>query len=380
MRARLRLFAFAVAVAVVAGGVSSTTAYAAPQVLQGTTVDVIVQPSNQPLLGSTAYVPVGVATLIPTLDAPLAFDVEVTVVMGGSAVGSCTLFAANTTCGISSVDVPAGPQATTVQFVGNATTTEYSGTLFGVIQTPPSFAIEWRDATGKWINGSGIGLPLFGDTAFRCVITNQSNAAITLTSVTYSVASLAPAPLTGSIPANETRAFEVWSGAASEASSGICSGGVLFSTGIDSSNGTGGGVIAIGGGISLVGALAPGATVTVVGDAIFPPIISSFRVLFDGTEVSGSPVSISEPDYGFSLDVSVPMGLEPGLYTLTVVGTSGDSDIAFAAFSFEVAEPEPELALTGPADAPLALVALGLLGAGALLLAASRVAVTRRAR
>lgn len=371
--------AFAVA-AITVGAVAVSPAQAAQQSLFGTTVDVIAQPSGDELLGSTAYIPVSGGTLVPTLAASLGSDVVVTLLNGATIVGTCTIATGDTACGISTGgSLPAGATTVTVRFVMGATTVNYSGTIFAVTNTAPTVRIEWQDAAGTWVDGSAIGLPLRGSTALRCVVTNNSNAPVTFNAfesvIILSDSSSLTVPITGTLAAGAIGYYPIWTGLASEASSGYCSGGVSLRDGTGTGNGTGGGVIPIGGTITVDRSPAPGETVTITGDLIFPPVVSEYSVLLDGVAVAGSPVVVSGPDFDFTIDVVIPASLAPGDHVLTVVATYSGQDPALAAFPFEVAA--PELAATGSALDAGALsgpAALGLLvmGFGALLLGARR--------
>lgn len=369
------------AVATIAIGVVAVSpAQAAPQSLSGTTVDVIVQPSGDALLGSTAYVPVSGGSLVPTLAASLGSDVVVTVLNGATTVGTCTIATGDTACGFSTGgSLPAGATTVTVRFVMDATTVNYTGTIFAVTNTPPTVRIEWQDAAGTWIDGSQIGLLLRGSTALRCVVTNNSNAPVTFTSFgslfVLSDSSTVAVPITGTLAAGTVGYYPIWTGLASETSGAYCSGGLLLRDGTGNGNGTDGGVIPIGGAITVDRTPAPGATVTITGDLLVPPVVTEYSVLLDGVAVAGSPVRVSGPDFDFTIDVVIPASLAPGDHVVTVVATFSGRDSALAAFPFEVAA--PQLAATGSAldagalSGPVAL-ALLVIGAGALLTVTAR--------
>ena len=383
MRAR-SAFALLAAAGLGAALVVAAPAQAAPQSLFGTTVNVVAQPSGSSLIGGTAYVSAGGGALVAVLGASLGFDVVVSVRDGGTEVTSCTVFSGNTACSLTTTGFSDGATPVTVRVAGNATTTDFTGTVFVVTNTPPSVGIEWRDAAGTWIDGSGTSVPLRGDTAVRCVVTNNSNAPITFASF-EGVASLTPfgsqvTAITGTLAGGATGYYTVWSGPASTVTSASCSGGVTLSDGTGTGNGNGGGTIPIGGSITVDRTPAPGTTVTITADEVLPPLVTEYAVLLDGVPVAGSPVAVSGPDWDFTLAVTIPTGLAPGEHVLSVVAEYGGVDSALAAFRFTV--PEPALAATGTAAeaAPLlggALLLLGagtllLLGAGTLLLAARR--------
>lgn len=376
MRLRSPL-ALAAAVGIAASLFVATPAQAAPQSLFGTTVNVVAQPSGDSLLGGTAYVPVGSVALQAVLGSPLAFDVVVSVRDSGGEVTTCTIVSGNTDCSMSPVGLfSAGATPVTVRFTGDATLADYAGTVFAVTGTAPTVRIEWLDAAGTWVDGSGTSVPLRGDTALRCVVTNNSNAPVTFNSF-EGVAFLSPSgtqttPITGTLGAGATGRYTIWSGQASEVGSASCSGGVSLRDGTGTGNGNGGGVIPIGGTITVDRAPAPGTTVTITGDNVVPPVVSQYAVLLDGVPVAGSPVASPGPDFDFTLAVDIPADLAPGEHVLSVVAEFGDVDSAIAAFRFTVAG--PELAATGAATDAMPLLggALLLFGAGALLLAARR--------
>lgn len=348
----LRPVAVAATLALAASLAALSPAHAAPQALFGTTVDVIAQPSGDAVLGSTAYVPVSGGTVVATLAASLGSDVDVTLLNGATTIDTCTIVSGDTTCGLSTGGIlPAGPTAVTVRFVMGVTTVDYTGTLFAVTSPAPTVRIQWQDAAGTWVDGSGIGLPLRGPTALRCVVTNNSNAPITFVSFTSSIALSSSGsivvPLTGSLAAGVIGYYPIWSGLASEASSASCAGGVSLRDGTGTGNGTSGGVIPIGGTITVDRTPAPGTTVTITGDLLVPPVVSQYAVLLDGVAVAGSPVAVSGPDFDFSLAVAIPASLAPGTHVLSIVASYSGQNSALAAFTFSVAE--PQLAATGAA-------------------------------
>jgi len=371
-----RSFAAALVVALALGGTTllASPANAAPQPLFGTTVDVIAQPSGDSLIGGTAYVPVGGGSLVPTLTATLGSDLEVSVLDGATTLASCTIFSGDLACGIATVGLfSAGATLVTMRFVLGPTTIDYTGTVFAVTNSAPSVSIEWQDASGAWVDGSGVGLPFFGDIALRCVVTNNSNAPVTFDSFDASVADLGGSegvPITGTLAAGETGIYELWSGSVSLNPFVSCGGGVELSDGTGAGNGTGGGTIPIGGTIAVAPTPAPGATVTVTGEALIPPVVTSYTVLLDGVEVAGSPVTTTGPDFDFSIDVAIPASLGPGMHAITVQVTFAGRDIAFAYFPFEVSQ--PELAATGPhLTTPLSIAGL-LFVVGLVTIVASR--------
>jgi LPXTG-motif cell wall-anchored protein len=204
----------------------------------------------------------------------------------------------------------------------------------------------------------------------RCTITNGSNGPIDLVtangSLTFLAAPTLTVPLTGSIPAGGTRSFPVWSGAIADGpSSASCSGSIEYPDAIGGGGGTGGGIIPITGTIEATPAPAPGRTVTVSGDSVFPPVISSFRITLDGVEVPDSPRTITGPDFDFSALVVIPAGIAPGTHTIAVQGTFSGRDITYAQWQFEV----PTLAATGvDAGTPALLATLAVATGGVLLL------------
>lgn len=354
--------------------------HAAPQSLFGTTVEVVATTSGDSLLGGTAYIQSGGTPLLVTLGDPLASDVTVTLLTGVDTLDTCTITAGLEGCVMNTyTPLPIGPNAVTVRFTSGATTVDYSGTLFAVANIAPTVRIQWQDAAGDWVDGSGTGLPLRGPTALRCAVTNNSNAPVTFDSFSSTV-SLLPSgsstvPITGVLAAGAIGYYPIWTGLAADVSSASCSGSVMVLDGTGNGAGTGGGVIPIGGTIALDRTPAPGTTVTLTGDYVVPTLASEYAVLLDGVAVAGSPVAAPGPDYDFTLDVDIPASLAPGDHVLSVVLSYNGRDTAIAAFAFEV--PEPQLAATGAAlDGPMligpAALALLIAGAGVLLLAAAR--------
>lgn len=368
--------------AIAASVVGLSPAQASPQSLFGTTVEVVATTSGDSLLGGTAYIQSGGTPLLVTLGDPLASDVTVTLLQGVDTLDACTITAGLDACVMNTyTPLPVGANPVTVRFVSGATTVDYTGTLFAVANIAPTVRIEWQDAAGAWVDGSGTGLPLRGPTALRCAVTNNSNAPITFTSFSSTV-SLLPSgsstvAITGTLAAGAIGYYPIWSGLASEASSASCSGSVSVLDGTGNGGGVGGGVIPIGGTITVDRTPAPGTTVTLTGDNVVPTLVPEYAVLLDGVPVAGSPVAAPGPDYDFTLDVDVPASLAPGDHVLTVVLSFNGRDVAIAAFPFAVAE--PQLAATGAAmDAPLGLGALMLLGLGTALLLGTRQRATAR--
>lgn len=350
-------------------------AAAAPLSLFGTTVSVMSVPSGDSLLGGTSYVPITAdGGLIVETAAPLAEDVLVQIIEAGTESSRCTIQAGFTQCSMSSAGVyDAGANPVTVRFTKGAIVIDYTGTVYAVTDVQPSVRLEWRDAAGTWVDGSLTAVPLLADTAMRCVVTNNSNAPITLETFAGSL-SLPSGSLTDTITdelqAGETGEYVIWEGPVDGAMSATCSGPVGLRDGRGTGNGTGGGVIALSGQIMIDRPFDPGSMVRLTGSGLLPPTPASLRILFDGVEVEGSPVTVADPTWGFAIDVQVPADLPPGNYSLDVVGTYGDNEIAFASFPLTV--PAPALAATGMGVAPFWMTPLVLLGAGALLIMITR--------
>lgn len=357
-------------------------AQAAPQSLYGTTVSVTSTSSSDSLLGSTAYVPVSGASLAVQLAASLAFDVNVSLRQGATELTTCTITTASTTCGMLTGGLfAAGATPVTVRFTGGPSTVDYTGTIFAVTNTAQTITVEWQDAAGTWVDGSGTSVPLRGATAARCVITNNSNAPITFTSMQgqlfFTPSGSTVTPINGTLAAGATGQYTIWSGSVASVGSVSCSGGVALRDGTGTGNGNGGGIIAIGGTIDVNRTPAPGTTVTITAAGILPPLVTEYAVLLDGVPVSGSPVAAPAPGFGFVLDVVIPSNLTPGNHVITVVSSFNGIDTAIAAFPFTVAG--PQLAATGVATdvAPALGGALLLLAAGALLVGLRRRVTTR---
>lgn len=347
-------------------------AQAATESLYGTTVRVFSPVSSDDLLGSTAYVPLPGGPLNAQLGSSLAFDVTVSLRQGATELTSCTISAASTLCVLLTTGLfAAGETPVTVRFTGGPSTVEYTGTVFAVTDSAPTITVEWQDAAGAWVDGSGISVPLRGATAARCVITNNSNAPVTFDAMQGQL-SLNPSgsvltPINGTLAAGAAGQYPIWSGSAAAAASVSCSGGVTLRDGTGTGNGNGGNAIPIGGTIEVNRTPAPGTTVTITADLIVPPLVPEYSVLLDGVPVAGSPVAAPAPDYGFVLDVVIPSTLAPGDHVLSVVMSFNSVDSAIAAFPFTVAG--PQLADTGSTiDAlPAFGGALLFLAAGALL-------------
>lgn len=367
-----RRISFVIGLAVIGTLGITSPAQAAEQSVFGTTVDVFVVTSGDSLLEGVAHVsPTG--SMVAQLGSALGSDVTVSVLRDDVVDISCTIPSGSLNCSLLAGGLfDAGANDVTVRFTMDATIVDYSGTLFVVTANAPTFGLQWLDAAGVWVDGTGAGIPLFGETTLRCTITNNSNAPITLDTVAAQITGgpvPVTVPLTGAIGAGDTGLFEVWSGPVASLSIS-CGGGIVLRTGLGSGGGNGGGLIPVGGTIELDQTPAPGITVTMTGESISPPVISTFAVLLDGVEVTGSPVSITGPDYDFSVPISIPASLAPGAHAIALVGTFEGREITYAYFTFEVAE--PELAATGASpDAAFAFGAL-VLATGLALLASSR--------
>lgn len=368
-----RPFAVVTALVLVGSIMPVTAAQAAPLPLFDTTVEVSPPGSPDSLLGGIAYVSASTG-LVVRLGEPQPVDVTATLIAGSTDVASCTVVALAVlpTCFLDIAgEFSAGANDVTVRFTAESESADYTGTVFVVPSASPTVRIEWQDAAGNWVDGSGLGLPLFGETTLRCVVTNNSNAPIIFGNFAGEVSD-GPASttvqITGTLEVGETGTYAVWSGTVRSLSAD-CGGSVILRSGefIGSSNG--GGLIPLGGSITIDRPPEPGQTIAITGDSITPPIISTFDVLLDGVEVAGSPVSISGPDFDFSLDVAIPASLAIGSHAIEIVGTYEGRDIVIAQFVFDVAA--PQLAATGSASvAPLGIAALALMASAALLLTA----------
>ncbi len=355
---------------------AAAPAQAATQPLFGTTVDVTVLPSNNSLLGETAYIPSSGGGVLVTLGVALAADVDFELREGATVVGTCTVATGNTQCSIG-VALPAGSHSMTAYFTQSAVTVQYSGTLFSVLNVGPTVKIQWRDASGAWVDGSGIGLLLYGPTVLRCVVTNNSNASFVFGTfsgfVTYLGGGPDSVPITGGLAAGATGYYPLWSGSVNQSPSGSCSGSVTFPDATGNGGGNGGGAIPLTGTFAVTPQPAPGRTVTVTGAALVPPVIQTFPVTFDGVEGADSPGLTFGPDFDFAVDVMIPTNLAPGIHVIAVHSLYSGRDVVLAQFTFEVAA--PALAATGTDVA-------GPIAAGTLVLAlgTALVVIGRRRR
>ena len=387
--------AITVALTAVSTVVAVTPAQATDQAFFGTTGDVrapAAPAGNDKVLGSTAYLPETNATLQPYISAIIATDIVVTITRPGATVGTCTIFAGGTFCSIFAPSLPAGASSVTVRFATAGSSADFTGTIFGVVASAPTIFMEWQDAAGTWIVGSGgPAVPIMGTTTLRCVTVNNSNAPITWTSLT-ATASLLPSgsisiPIRDTIAGGATAYFNLYSGSIFGVSSSSCGGGGTYAHGNGMGNGTGTGVAAVSGTIEIDQTPAPGTTVTITGDGVYSGTAGSYAVLLDDVAVDGSPVSTTGPDYDFSVDVNVPSDLAPGEHMLKVVETASGKNVAFAAFPFTVPEPpatelpagggEPQLPTTGPSFpgntvAAVSTLALLVSGAGVALVISAR--------
>lgn len=373
-RSRLALFVvpFAIAATLVAA-----PANAEVQPLFGTTVEVIILPSGDSFLGETTYVPSVGGGVIATIGAVQPENVVFELREGATVLSTCTIPSGGGSCSTSVPSLSGGAHALTARFTQGATVVDLTGTLFSVISAAPTVAIEWQDASGAWVDGTSIGLPMFGDIAMRCAVTNNSNAPFTFSSFTGSVSySGAPpsTPITGTLAAGATGHYPIWSGSATNGPGANCNGGVTLADGTGTGNGAGGGIIPVGGTIEVSPALAPGRTVTVSAADLIPPVIGTFQVLFDGEPVDGSPVTLSgAPNFAFSIDIEIPVNLAPGTHAITIVGSYSERDVVYAYFPLTIEA--PALPATG-ADAVLPTAA----GLGFLLLGAALLVLTARRR
>jgi hypothetical protein len=308
--------------------VAVTPAQATDQAFFGTTGNVRAPAAlagNDKLIGSTAYVASTGGTLQPYIATPIATDMPVTITRTGATVGTCTIYAGGTWCDINTgSSLPAGAPAVTVRFATAGSSADFTGTLFSVVETSPTFSMEWQDAAGTWIVGSGgPSVPIMGTTALRCTIINNSNGDIIWRSLNLNGTLLPSGSI--SIPIRETLAggttghYDVYSGSVFGIVAGSCSGGGQLPTSSGVGNGTGLGVIAVSGTIDIDQTPAPGTTVIITGDGVYSGTAGSYAVMLDDVAVDGSPVSTTAPDYDFSVDVNVPSDLAPGAHRLIVV-------------------------------------------------------------
>ena len=386
--------------------VSVSPAQATEQAFFGTTGNVRAPAAlvgSEKLIGSTAYVPYTGGSLQPYISSTIATDIVVTITHPGATVGTCTIFAGGTFCDIDTGNsLRAGSTDVTVRFASGGSSADFIGTLFAAVETPPTFSLEWQDAAGNWIVGSGgPALPLMGTTALRCVVVNNSNAALTWRTLNLN-GSLSPSgsisiPVRETLAAGATGHYNIYSGSVSGIGSGSCSGGGQLPSGSGLGGGNGLGITPVSGTIVIDQTPEPGTTVTITGDGVFSGNAGSYAVLLDNVAVAGSPVVTAVPDYDFSIDVDVPSDLAPGEHMLKVVETASGKNVVFAAFPFEVPEPLPTeppateppaaelpdadsgstLANTGQALSGIALVAVStfsalIVAAGAALIISAR--------
>lgn len=349
-------------------------AQAAIQPLFGTTVEVTAQPSSDSLLGETAYLPPAGGTVLVTLGAAQAANVDFELREGVTVIGSCTVMTGGTQC-VAGVTVSAGSHPVTAYFTKSAVTVHYDGTIFSATDTAPTVSIEWQDASGNWVDGSGMGILLHGPTSLRCSVKNNSNTSLTFASfsgtITYSGGGPDTVSITGALAAGATGHYPLWSGSANQNPSVSCSGSVNFRDGTGNGGGNGGGVIALTGTFGISPQPAPGTTVTVTGTALVPPVIQSFPVTLDGVAVAASPGTTVPPDFNLAVTLVIPTGLAPGMHVIAVHSNYNTPDVVLAQFTFEV--PKPALAATG-VDATVPL----LTGGPLLLLGVAFVLVARR--
>lgn len=336
-------------------------AQAASQPLFGTTGDVTIYPAATSLFGGTAYAPPSGGGAVVTLGAAQLADVDFVLREGATIFAACTVSAGATGCG-SSLTLPVGSHNVTADFTQSAVTVSIPATLVGVDNVAPTVALEWQDASGAWLDGSGAGVLLHGATAARCVVTNNSNAPMTFNSFTGTTTYVGGGPdavsLTGTLAAGATGEYALWSGSANQSPSAICSGSVAFPDGTANGGGTSGGVIALTGSFSISPSPAPGVTVTVTGTALVPPAIQSFPVTLDGVAVAGSPGLTVPPNFDLSVDVAIPSSLAPGTHVIAVHSLYGGRDVVLAQFAFTVAAQAPT---NGPAATGLAATGVDMM-------------------
>jgi hypothetical protein len=353
-------------------------AAATPQPLFGTTVDVIVQWSGQTLLGQTARMASTGGMLVARVEEPRATNIAVTFFLDSAPLGACTIVAPlGTNCATGTGALAAGEYTVDVAFSDGVDTVTYQGTLLAVDVAAPEIALEWRDAVGNWIDGTGGDVPLRGETTARCVITNVSNASFVFDAfeATITHATLgAVTPITGTLEAGQSRAVEVWSGPVSGLTSASCGGSVSYATSMTASGSRSGTVIPVTGTFALSATTAaPGDTVVLTASGIGPAIAATYPVRLDGAPVAGSPFAVTVPDPNFRADVALPADAALGAHLVTLAVTYNGITSVVAALPITVAL--PELAATGTDPVALARAAgLGLLMllGGALLLASAR--------
>jgi hypothetical protein len=379
-----RALALALPLAVVGAIIVATPAGAAQQSGLGTTLDVTIQPGAQSALEETTWVPNSGGAVIFDTGANVAADTTMTVTEGVTELASCTITTGNAQCGDGIPALSDGAHNVTYTFDNGTDSVVFSGVIFSVSADAPSVGIEWQDADGDWIDGSGTSIPLFASasTAVRCVVTNNGNAPATFSSfsatVSHPVGPATVVPITGTLAAGATQAFPLWSGLVSDVSSVGCSGGVTFPAGSGTNgNGQGGGITPISGTLSVSDtSVSPGDTVTVNGAGLFPPMSTEYHVTVNGAAAPGSPTTLVMPAGSIDFDVVFPTA---GTYTLAVHNGSAPGYSTFATFTITVVA-AAEIADTG-VDATATLVIAGsLIATGVAFLAISRRATRRETR
>jgi hypothetical protein len=320
--------------------------HADEQTFSGSTVDLTDSSSGDGLLGSTIYLPMSGGAVRPRLGVAIASNVLVSFwkVSPLTFLGACFLYSGTTQCdteiGVSGL--AAGATPVKARLTIGSTSTEFTGTIYTVVETDPTMTMEWQDAAGVWIDATGVDLPIMGTTALRCAIVNNSNVEITWTSLTGR-ATLSPSgsstvPITGTLQAGASGYYPIYSGNVSGITSGRCSGEGQIAGGGDVGGVVRSRVTPVNGTIALDVTPTAGNTVTITGDGVYPGHAASYDVLLDNVAVTGSPVSTASPTYNFSLSVDIPNSLASGEHMLKVVETNSGRDVAFAAFPFTVAE------------------------------------------
>ena len=254
---RLRRSLSLVAAVSLLGAVAvSSPAVAAPQPGFGMTLDVLVHPGAQSGLEATAYVPLTGGGIVVSTSSAVAANTVLTITEGATELATCTVFTGTTGCGDSLPALDAGTHNVTYTFDDGVDSVSFSGTIFAVVAAQPTIMIEWQDADGTWIDGTDTALPLLASTSTvgRCTVTNNSNAAGTLTGFTTSVSHPSGPPtivnLTDTLAAGESRSFTMFSGSAGDAGTYNCSGSILFPSTTGSGNGEGGAIVPVEGSIS----------------------------------------------------------------------------------------------------------------------------------
>lgn len=359
-------------------------AAAAPQPGLGTTVDAVIYPSGQSGLGETVWLPSSTSTLVASTVDPVLATTVVELWEGATLLATCDIPVTATGCSDTIPALSSGAHSVEYTFSSTAGTATFSGTLFTITEPTPTVTIEWQDAGGNWIDGSGIGVPLFATatTTGVCVITNLSNAPVTFNSAEVTV--FHPSgpetvlPITGTLEAGAQLAFEFYAGPVSGVSGVSCSVGVLFAGGFSGGgNGDGGGVIPITGTLTASPlSVAPGDTITVTGTNVDPPLFEEIRVLLDGAPAPGSPTGLTMPGGILDFDVVIPTTATAGTHTIAVQGyyNAGQRYVLVTLATFTVTV-SGGLAATGVENltAP-GLIAVALLLGGALLLVRRRLA------